>query len=429
MAFKPNQAKVTCAARADAAELLIGEMTLQAKGGPNVEDPTAAMFEAVLSERDDPHIRLLLEDAGESTIIRRGIKSAAAISALRTSLTSYFYARYEEQGQEFTDAHRTSREHWQEPFAALKDDLRNWESMAVGALHAGITYMTASTPVAERYYPAALLGQLTRDRHPQGKRVLDIGPSIGVGALQLMYSDEYSMAFDNVSIGSSDEDVTKNVNEILSRTSPFREIVGVDTLKYYDEERQRFDQERARFSLSGLRPSERNNPAYYGRIKKLMEKKQKGAPGYDPNCRVKFHQGNLLKAQDLDDFKQQFGEKFDLITVNYVTQEMPPQQQLKLHEVALELRSEDGLIVYIHQAHMRPGVTQPASIGNVKHYETYATLPWRSNMHVDDGLHPVTGVQEMMGFYDNRCRLARIGGGKLVVNGAVEPLSDLVKKG
>jgi hypothetical protein len=342
--------------------------------------------------------------------------------------------RYQEDDVEFSDADRVTVDDWAEPIALLKEDLSKSRSMALGMFIAGISFQIAATPVRERYFPPELIAQLTKERYPKGIRALDIGSSIMVGALQLMHKDEFPMEFDKVSTGAPgsafSEDLTKEVNEIVARPSVFNEIICVDRFPFYNEIRQRYDAASAEYALSGLRPSERNNPDYFNIVKSLMSKKQKDADGYDSRSRVKFHAIDPLDPVELLEFRDQYPEPFDFVIMNYVTQELPTTSQRRLHSIASELVSEAGIILYNHQAYLHPwNVQQPAPIENLRHYESYATVAYRSHMHIVDKQHPVEGLQDMMRYYDNRCREVKLGVGKLVVNGSAEPIIDLVRHG
>jgi hypothetical protein len=113
---------------------------------------------------------------------------------------------------------------------------------------------------------------------------------------------------------------------------------------------------------------------------------------------------------------------------SFATQEMTPQEQVAIHYAALDLLSPSGILLYVHQAGIVEGVSQPTAIDNLEHYTDYATHEWRSNLQIVDKLLPIRGLQQMMNFYDNRCRRVHIvnGVGELVVNGQAWPLSDLI---
>jgi hypothetical protein len=274
------------------------------------------------------------------------------------------------------------------------------------------------------------------DRFPDGERRLDVGSSIALGALQAWYKNEVPMKFARAGIeavgkgSQTNIDVKPNANAILSRPSNIREIVCVDKVPYYDEERQQWDEGYVGYALSGLRPSERNS-RYLDDAIALLDKKRKGKPGYDENCGVKFHRADLLDIRDLSVFKDAHPEPFDFITVNYVTQELSFEEQIKLHEVLCGLLSYNGILIYVHQAAINPGHGNkgPVDMVHIRPIERYATRPWQSNMHVQDNLHPdKKGLQHVMNFWDTRCKSVLFSPtGKLVVNGALEPVSDLVR--
>lgn len=414
----------------DPTQSLISEMSRQSQGGPNVETPTAAMFAALL-ESDSIEIQNLVIDAADSAA-RRGIGYGPAVSGFRTSLIDFFRTKYEESGAEFNDEQLVQPEDWADPMHLLHEDLTLAVSKAFDSIRAGITFREAATPVKERYASVAAVTQLVKERFPHGVRGLSIGCSIMLGELQLRYSDEFPFSFENVAAqegsNGAEIDLTEKANKLVGHAAIFKKVVGVDIFPIYDEARQRYDEDNAHFALSGWRPSERANPSYFRDARALMAKKQKGAPGYDPSPSVIFQQANLLDRDDFADFKDRFPEPFDVIMMNYVTQELPLADQVRLHEAASQLVSENGLLIYNHQAYIpNKYQKQPTPIKNVRHYKSYATMPYSSSMHIVDMLHPVRGVQEAMRYRDNRCQVVRLGAAKLMVNGSLEPISELFK--
>ncbi len=407
-------------------EALLAEIALQSKGGPNVEPQTAAMFGALLGSRDAA-IQGVLADAAEHAALRE-IGCGPAVSGLRTTLVDYFRARSEEDGKEFSDASLLTAADWKPFIAMLADDFVSNESSAIDSVHSGIFFREAATPVKERYASFAAVTQLLKERFPDGARALSIGCSIMVGELQLMHSDEFPMSFETVTIGKRHHDVTAAANKLVQRPTCFREIVGVDINHTYYEDKQRYDTDTAHYALSGLRPSERNNPAYFNIVKSLMFKKEIGQPEYTPDNGVLFHQANLLDPVERADFTDKHPEPFDVIMMSFVTQELSTEDQLRMHEVASQLVSDNGVIIYNHQAYIpRKFQSQPVDITQVRHYKSYATVPYSSAMHVVDMMQPVQGVQEAMKYHNNRCQRVRLGTAKLMVNGTVEPISDLIK--
>lgn len=402
---------------------LMAELARQSKGGPGVEKQTAALFEAIL---DEAELQPVLAEAADHRIGKRDLKSAAAVSAIRSAFITYFRSAI----PDFNDAERLKSEDWHEPLNTLKEDLKTMDSMAIGSFLMDVTHNETNTPVAERYFTDELIGQLTKDRFPGGIRGLDIGSSIMVGALQLIHKNDFPMRFQKVRGpgGPKKSDLTRKANAIVGREAVFKEIVCVDDALIYFNERGQYDSRIQDRAISCLRPSERNNPSYIARIKALTDTKQLGTSTYDKDSPVRFHPGNLLNPIELAFFKEQHPEPFDFIMVNYLTQELPPASQLKLHSVAVDLLSENGLLVYNHQAYIHPWNTpQPASINNLHHYESFATTPFSSSMHLVDNLNPVKGIQEMMRYRDNRCQVVRLTAGRLVVNDMLVPIDDLVR--
>ena len=408
-------------------DVLRAELALQSHGGPNVEPPTAAMFGALLMS-EHCAIKSLIDDAAERASARR-ITRGPAISALRTTLIDYFRLRSEANEETFSDASLLTPDDWTKPISMLAEDLQFAETDAVESIYAGLYFREAATPVKERYASIAAMTQLVSERFPAGARALSIGCSVMAGELQLLHSDEFPMSLQQVSLpDQARRDVTPQVNQIVGRKMPFNQLVGVDINLLYDEAHQQYDRGNAHFALSGLRPSERNNPAYIGDLRLLMAKKQKGRPEYTPDSGVIFHRANLIKPEELGEFNDQFPEPFDVIMMNFMTQELSPADQIRLHDVATQLVSDDGLIMYNHQAYIPPPLqNEPTDIGQVIHYSSYAITEYTSAMHYVDMLNPVRGVQEAMRFHDNRCQVARVNNlATLMVNGSLEPLSDLL---
>jgi hypothetical protein len=430
--------------KVQAVDWLITELDIQRQGGPGVEPETAAMFGAILlkhaAEKDDKSpMHQLISETAEQTIIRREIQAPAAVSLFRTALINYYRKSYAAQHREFSDANLITPDSWGDLINDLSRDLQDETSVSAGGLLTGIAFRTAATPAKERIIPIDLLSQLIAERFPKGARGLDVGTSLMVGPLQLVHKRQFLRDFRFEKVAhlapgkSRPSGLTDKSNKIVARDPVITEFVGIDKIPYYYEERGRmmYDRGNAEFALAGLRPSERNDPAYFGTVKTLMDKKQRGSWSYLLEPGVSFHFGDLLHPGDLEEFKSRFTEKFDVIVMSYITQELSPAEQVRMHEVACDLLSDKGLLVYLHQAFIkdgRPG--KPAPISSVVHHNTYATEAWRSSMQVVDALNPddPQGVQEMMTFYDNRCQRAAVKAGRLVINGELVPLSEAIRQ-
>lgn len=416
----------------------IDELINQCQTGPGVELPTAKMFQTLLSYHETQPIQFLLSEAS-ALMIDRGIKPGAAISGLRTTLVHYFRSRYQEShpGTEFPDAELVSVEDWKPCFDMLVADAQaDAGSMAANYLfNAGIYFLDAVTPIKERYWNFELLAQLVRERFPNGIRALDYGSSVMAGPLFLMNKGLFKPAgFDSVvqKVPNKKEiDLTAKANEIITRPTPFNKFVCVDIFNVYYEtsSKKTYDTAFVQHAISGLRPSERNDPAYLSDLKQALSIKQADQPGAPCSSGVTFERASFLEPSDLEQFKAKYPEPFDMIVMNYVTQELSPKEQLQLHRIALSLLSENGLLVYNHQAFIPEGVEQPAPVDRLRHYGSYATRAWLSNAHVVDNNHPVQGLQEMLNYYDNRCRRVRTATGTLALNGSLVPIADSIKNG
>lgn len=425
--YGPQEKAVTDPAVA--ADLLALEMRRQARGAEGVEPPTAAMFSRILQEQGYP-LKPVLDEAAEFRIIRGGMKSSPAMSAVRSALIHHFRQRI----PDFSDAHRLSPEDWDEPVELLKEDLRRFDiegdSGRVGAFFFDLDVRPTATPIKSRYYLAELFAQLGgSERFPRGIRALDVGSSVMVGAQQLMSKDEFPMSFERVVIAPDDRDeyidVTENAERLVARKSIFKEIVCVDSYPVYWETRGGYDTTLEEFAISCMRPSERSNKTYQDTVKALMAKDKKAS-------NINFMWADLLTPSGLATFKEQYPEKFDMILVNYVTQELPPHDQRRLHHILGELLHKPGdgggIILYVHPAYTHPvNVTQPVPIRNVRHYETHVK-PFRHSMHLVDNLYVPEGVQEVMSFRNNRCQdiLVRASGG-LMVRGTFQSIPDLLQ--
>jgi hypothetical protein len=417
----------------DGYQVLINELVTQCRPGPGVERPTAAMFNALLQYDDSLPVRSLLTEAS-AQMVRRRIKPGAAASGLRATLVDYFRNRHlEDYGTEFSDAEFLHPQDWTASFIMLEDDVRTEKSMAASNLiNVGLTFLDAATPVKERCLNVEEYSQLIAERFPNGARVLDYGSSVMAGPLFVMHKDKFMPTeFDQVTYQPLNStkviDLTDKANTIRNRKTAISEFVCVDVFPVFDEVRKQYDQPFASHALSGLRPSERNNPTYFNELKAAMSLKQLGTAHYDTDPKVTFKQANFLEEQDLNDFKDEFSKPFDIIVMNFVTQELAPEDQIRLHTIACSLLSDNGIILYNHQASIDGRVVQPSPIEAVRHYSSYASTPWLSNGHVFDSLHPIKGVQEMMNYYDNRCQRVRLGMGKLMVNGSLVPIGDLIQ--
>jgi hypothetical protein len=413
---------------------LLHELEEQTNVGPNIEQPTAAMFSAVLSRSNNQPIHHMLSEAA-ATMSARDIKVGAAVSGLRTTLVTYFMNRYAAiTGEDFSDPQRLTAADWIDPLNMLEQDLGDENSSAANyVLNMGIGFFAAVTPVRERYLTTELYAQLLRDRFPNGAQVLDIGSSIMAGPLYLMHKGTFDdqIGFQKVEFRERNNDVpldlTETINEKIRRATAIRGFVCVDKFPVFDEDRGEYDPAFAAHARGGLRSSERNNPTYMHDLHKAMHLKE--IAGKDSP--VIFQAADLLNARDLAEFKEKFVAPFDIIVMNYVTQELNQEDQHNLHTVAEGLLSENGIIMYNHQAYLRRtrNNLRPATTADIIHYGSYATSRWKSTGHVLDRLaesHNI-GLQTMMKSYDNRCQRVRLGMGKLVVNDSLVPIAELVQ--
>jgi len=408
---------------------LLREIQSQAKGGPNVEPQTAALWGALLRDKENVAVRGILSEAAEAAKIR-GVGRAAAASALRTEIIYFFRTVYGENGGSFSDENLLDTTDWKGPMEILKIKLKDGNGLAVDrAFNTG--FEGAITPVKERYNIDEVLAQVVSERFPQGAQGLDVGSSIMAGSLQLMYKDEFPMSADQITIeppiSNRKIDATAHFNKLLERPGTFRNIVAIDTYPFYEERRQSYDIGDLEKAFSGLRPSERNSD-YVRDLRALISKKQSGSEHYDGNSRVVFQRTNLLDDQELADFKDEVGSQFDIIIANYLTQELTPEDFLRIHNIFQDLRSPNGLIAYTHQVYRHPvNKKQPYTAENLVPYKNYATEAFRSVTHVDDALNPIGGIGEAARWLDNRCRIGRLGTAPLIVNGRPEPFFDLVR--
>ncbi len=237
------------------------------------------------------------------------------------------------------------------------------------------------------------------------------------------------MSFEKVTDDEPEkEDLTDKANSILSRKRIFSRIVGMDQYAYYHNQKKHYDTAITRFSLNGLRPSERKDVNYMNTLQSLLDKKNIGSEGYDENSPYSFFEGNILDERDYYFLKEGFSGTFDIIMANFVTQEVPSWERRLLHDKLCSLLSDNGVLIYNHQAFIKPPTVKKARIVNIEHFKHYATKPYRSRMHVLDMLQEHNGIQEIAHSYDNRLRrLVLKQSGKLVVNGIPEPVDDLVR--
>jgi hypothetical protein len=426
--------------RSSASDRTWAEIGKQARGGPNVEPPIAALFSRILQDDSEP-IRAMVEESAEFRN-NAGYTIGSIVTALRISIIDYCTEREKLHGRRFEDLHRTRAREWNEPLGWVKDALEDTRTdlsdpfvqIAMRLKNTGL-YMAPNTSPLYRGNGSETLAQLAAERWPDGARGLDIGSSTAVTALSHLYKDNLPaeclpvFGFNEVTTKPDGKDLTQKANRILGRPSIFKDFLCVDTYPAYYEDRQAFDEHYRERAINALRPSERGDQNYVATIEALHAKKDPNSPHYDPKRRLRFVQANLLDTDELYEFKDRFTQPFDVININFVTQEMTSHDFVALFRTALGLLSENGLLSVVHQARLkRPSQPRPVSIAKFRPYERYATSAWRSNLHLADALNPDGfGIQQMMNFYDNRCRRARVDAGRLVVNGVLEPLQDLIR--
>ena len=408
---------------------LVSEIAVQSHGGPNVEPPTAARWEALISY-PGPAVQNLVHESA-NYMQERGIGNGPAVSGLRTSIVYYARARSAAEGTEFSDLNLLSPQDWLPVFDMLEEDLCIGTSDVAETFLSSFSYLTAKTPVLERVASINLLTQLVRDRFPNGAQGLEIGSSIMVGDLQLMYGDEFPMSLRSVQTKparGTEHDVTEKANRLVRLPRLFDNIVAIDIFEVYHESKQRYDPLQLEYALSGLRPSERGSE-HFQIVKSLVAKKEIDKPGYDSHNGVYFDTLNLLDPADVAAYKDKFPGKLDVIFLNFVTQELPLRDQVRMHDIAVDLLSPNGLLIYNHQAKIAKRHQQrPTDISNVKHLKSYATVPYSSTTHYVDMAHPELGVQQAFTSYDNRCQDLRVNPvAQLMVNGSLERVADLIK--
>ena len=426
-----------------AVEQVLEELEVQSAGGPAVEPETAAMLGAVVhhyrteTALDGP-MHEFMHDFTVDNVLRREIKPAAAVSLLLNLFVNYFTKFVIETCLTFSDAGISNPDDYNPHLETFKDDWVSEETVAIGGLKTGMTFRNASTSRHHRIVPVDLLAQLAADRFPDGALGLNNGCSIMLGDLFMHHKQEFADSFKlgrvtyAPALGELGEDLTAKANALVARPAVIRHTIGVDSTPYYYErgERSMYDRGNTEFALAGLRPSERNNPAYMAEVRSLIGKKQPGSEGYAADSKVTFHFGDLLDDADLAEFKEAHPDPLDFIVMTYLTQELSEANQARMHQIVNSLASDRALIVYIHQSFLiggKPGAPRPYDW--LIQYDDYATEPWRSVMHFTDKLNPHDreGVQEGMTFYDNSCQQVRLGRGQLVVNGKLVPIHDLVR--
>ncbi len=414
---------------AEAAALLRIEMLRQGRQPVGVEAPTAALMGRLAHEMTQQSpLSDVLVGVAEARMNRDGMKSSPTVSAVRTATVHHGRMRIEN----FSDKDWSKPENADRLVELINDDLENQATGidvdSLGTFLFDLDYRnTPTAPGGKRYTWAEFFAQLLGEsRFPYGIKALDVGPSIIVGAQQLMSKDKFPLRLEDVTVPSGGEeiDVTDVVRELLKRPSLFREIDCVDSEPVYWESRKEYDSTIGELAISAMRPiSERGDPAFVQEIRDLMAIDKEAS-------NISFMWADMLKASGRATFLERFRERYDMIIVNYVTQEMAWPDQRKLHHILCSLlrppEEGGGVLAYIHPAHIHPvNVTQPAPIRNIRHYETHVG-PHRHRLHLTDNLYAPKKLQEIMSFEDNRCQRSRVYGGEVMLDGRLQSIPDLL---
>lgn len=410
-------------------------MIREARGGPGVPSQVQALWCQVLTEgsaRDSP-INILLDDVSDSINERGGIPVEAALSGLRTSIIAYSTNEYLARGEAFHDIRRVKPKDWKEPVAYLVEDLGKQrgteQSMSLAYhIHAGITFRGAATPPPDRGMPTQALLHMAADRSPEGARVLDVASSIGTSALSLVYGFYTEFKSVHIDSGSKLRSITKHAQNLVNTRVPIEEVVCVDKAQLWTPEREQYDPGYLLHALSGLRPNERADHIYMTRLRGLINRKQKGTRSFKSDSPVKFFEGNFLRPSDLEEFKHKHKGGFNLITADYLTQELSPSERIAMHYILIGLLKEDGILAYKHQMRLKSDAATPTGIEDLETVQDYSVTPYSSYQHVYDAMLPEHGLQETMQAYDNRWRKVRVlGSGALAVGGKPKPITEIIQ--
>jgi len=406
----------------EAGLLLFYELERQAQSPRGVDPQTAALYKALLAQRETSLTPVLIE-AADFRIDRQGQTSSGAVGAVRSALATYFSAV--EPG--FSDADRTTPEAWETPLKRLNDDLASLDGDEIGDFLYNLSFRPVATTLHYRALPPELMLQLVSERFPQGAKHLDVGSSGMITTRWQHRKQPGPLNFSEVYIPHDDNPsdtriiVTNKANAIVNRPSLLKESVCVDIVPVYHQDRQRYDGGFENWLKGCVRSSERNDAEFMAVLEALLQP--------DPTDKnITFSLQDLTTARDQALFLEEQPELFDFITANNMIHQIQPTKRYGLLDFLTTRLSPNGLLiidefVYLHPANLK----KPATFKNVRVYDHWH-IPNRHRTLYYDNLNPVKCVQEALSFSDNsRVRKPRVESGTLITNDSAEPIADLIK--
>lgn len=322
---------------------------------------------------------------------------------------------------DFSDTNRRTPADWQMPLEAFTGvvDKRRRDPLAAEA-DTNLNVRKVTTTLLQRYVPTEVIVQCLRERFPKGIRMLEIGPGVMAGAKHLLNKELYPMETSSTICQDSDEDLTEKVNRLLSLPSLIKEAVCVDVEPIFNEDREMYDPGAVEWSISSLRPSERNDPSFLEKFYTILAVKDR---------RIRFYYLNLLKQKHLVDFKDEQDNKFDVIVRNTNTHQLSAKHNKVMDAALMDLAGPNAVVIEQDFMYLNPGSQSGPVPFSARRIKKEWTEPFSYTTNIVDLAQEKIGFQKVFDFQDNsRCQHMRIHGGGLEINDQVWPIVDIIKQ-
>jgi hypothetical protein len=266
-----------------------------------------------------------------------------------------------------------------------------------------------------RAAPTELLMQALAPRFPDGYRELVIGCSMLADTNQILYKSVFP--FEPVefftpphgtkkkTMSVANRQLTAVANRALKQSHLVDWCLAVDLTDPFVEHAKRWSQ-------GALRGSELANPAFRNTYDGLASR---------PHPNLTFKKLDLTTRQDTEQLRSELGDNLpNIVEMGTIKHQLSRQDRTNLDLNCASLLADGGLLVTKDFAYVSPD--KPKSMQFYKHWH----IDGRYRTFVLDPKLPRLGWQEIFRARDSRCRAMTASAGKLMVEGSLRTIDELL---